>query len=94
MIHLYLEKQLTAEDGDMQLNINIDIEQGNFITIYGNSGAGKTSILRMLAGLLQPDKGLIIVNQKHGLTAIIKLIFRLSKEDLDLFSRIIPYFLT
>ncbi len=64
MIHLYLEKKLTAENGEMQLNINIDIEQGNFITIYGNSGAGKTSILRMLAGLLRPEKGSIIVNQK------------------------------
>ncbi|MGH2646561.1 MAG: sulfate/molybdate ABC transporter ATP-binding protein [Ginsengibacter sp.] len=64
MIHLYLEKTLTAEYGAMQMHINIDIEQGEFITIYGNSGAGKTSVLRMLAGLLQPDKGLITVNSK------------------------------
>ncbi len=64
MIHLYLEKKLTAENGDMQMQVDINIEQGKFITIYGSSGAGKTSILRMLAGLLQPDKGLITVNQK------------------------------
>jgi molybdate transport system ATP-binding protein len=64
MIHLYLEKRLTAENGEMQMHIDIDIEQGTFITIYGNSGAGKTSILRMFAGLLQPDKGLITVNNK------------------------------
>ncbi|MGH2563177.1 MAG: sulfate/molybdate ABC transporter ATP-binding protein [Ginsengibacter sp.] len=59
-----MEKTLTAEYGAMQMHINIDIEQGEFITIYGNSGAGKTSVLRMLAGLLQPDKGLITVNSK------------------------------
>ena len=64
MIRLYLEKRLTAENGEMQMHIDIDIEQGTFVTIYGNSGAGKTSILRMLAGLLQPDKGLITVNNK------------------------------
>jgi molybdate transport system ATP-binding protein len=64
MINLWLEKKLTAENGEMQMQININIEQGKFITIYGSSGAGKTSILRMLAGLLQPDKGLITVNQK------------------------------
>jgi molybdate transport system ATP-binding protein len=64
MINLWLEKKLTAENGEMQVQININIEQGKFITIYGSSGAGKTSILRMLAGLLQPDKGLITVNQK------------------------------
>jgi molybdate transport system ATP-binding protein len=64
MIHLHLEKKLTGANSEMQLQINIDIEQGKLITIYGSSGAGKTSILRMLAGLLQPDKGLITVNQK------------------------------
>lgn len=64
MIHVYLEKTLTAEIGAMQMHINIDIKQGEFIAIYGNSGAGKTSILRMLAGLLQPHKGLITVNNK------------------------------
>jgi len=63
MIHLCLEKKLTAENGEMQMQINIDVEQGKLITIYGSSGAGKTSILRMLAGLLQPDKGLITVNE-------------------------------
>lgn len=64
MIHLYLQKRLTAESGEMQLHVNIDIMPGNFITIYGKSGAGKTSLLRMLAGLMQPDKGLIHVNDK------------------------------
>lgn len=63
MIHLCLEKKLTAENGEMQMQINIDVEQGKLITIYGSSGTGKTSILRMLAGLLQPDKGLITVNE-------------------------------
>lgn len=67
MIHLSLQKKLKAENGAMQLYLNLTIKQGTFIAIYGNSGAGKTSILRMLAGLLQADKGLITVNKQTWL---------------------------
>ncbi|MDP4285280.1 MAG: ATP-binding cassette domain-containing protein [Bacteroidota bacterium] len=63
MIQISLEKKLKAANGNMQLHVDIEIEQGKLITLYGNSGAGKTSILRMIAGLLQADKGLIFVNQ-------------------------------
>ncbi len=63
-ISISLQKQLNAAAGKMLLNIDFNIEQGKFITIYGNSGAGKTSILRMIAGLLTPDKGRISVNDK------------------------------
>ncbi|WP_106791517.1 ATP-binding cassette domain-containing protein [Aquimarina sp. Aq78] len=67
MIHIALQKKLTAANGAMQLDININIEQGQLVTLYGDSGAGKTSILRMVAGLLQTDEGLITVNQKTWL---------------------------
>ncbi len=64
MIQISLQKKLLAANGDMQLDVDIEIEQGTLVTLYGNSGAGKTSILRMIAGLMQPDKGSIIVDKK------------------------------
>ncbi|WP_108868030.1 sulfate/molybdate ABC transporter ATP-binding protein [Aquimarina aquimarini] len=67
MIQITLQKELTAASGIMLLDINIHIQQGTLTTLYGNSGVGKTSILRMIAGLLQPDEGQIIVNQKTWL---------------------------
>ncbi|WP_025665890.1 ATP-binding cassette domain-containing protein [Aquimarina megaterium] len=67
MIHIALQKELTAANGAMQLDVNINIEPGQLVTLYGESGAGKTSILRMIAGLLQTDAGLITVNQKTWL---------------------------
>ncbi|WP_074405612.1 MULTISPECIES: ATP-binding cassette domain-containing protein [Aquimarina] len=63
MIHIALQKELTAANGAMQLDVSISIEQGQLVTLYGDSGAGKTSILRMIAGLLQANEGRIIVNQ-------------------------------
>jgi len=69
MIQIALDKKLKAANGEMRLHIDIEIGQGELITLYGNSGAGKTSILRMIAGLMQPDKGLIIVNQQTWLNS-------------------------
>lgn len=64
MIQISLQKKLRAANGEMQLDVDIEIEQGMLVTLYGNSGAGKTSILRMVAGLLQPEKGLVNVNEE------------------------------
>lgn len=45
----------------MNLAVDITIERGEFVCLYGESGAGKTSILRMMAGLMLPDHGTIEV---------------------------------
>ena len=38
-------------------NISIEISKGEFITLLGSSGCGKTTTLRIIAGLEQPDAG-------------------------------------
>jgi nitrate/nitrite transport system ATP-binding protein len=38
-------------------NINLSIEEGEFIAIVGFSGSGKSTLINMLAGLLTPDSG-------------------------------------
>ncbi|MDE5672345.1 MAG: ATP-binding cassette domain-containing protein, partial [Duncaniella sp.] len=35
-------------------DINFDVRQGDFIAITGPNGGGKTSLLRMILGLLRP----------------------------------------
>ncbi|OEK00779.1 GTPase [Roseivirga sp. 4D4] len=64
MILLDLHKQLNANQGSMDLEVELDIAQGNFTAIQGKSGAGKTSLLRMIVGLMQPDKGVISVKNQ------------------------------
>ncbi|HCL65556.1 MAG TPA: ABC transporter ATP-binding protein [Rhizobium sp.] len=39
--------------------INVDIKEGEFVTIVGPSGSGKTTLLRMLAGMESPSQGYI-----------------------------------
>ena len=38
-------------------NLSLDMEDGRFTTLLGSSGCGKTTLLRMLAGLETPDGG-------------------------------------
>lgn len=64
MINIDLHKKLQAAAGEMNLRLQLAFTPGNFIALYGESGAGKTSTLRMLAGLLKPDQGKIIINNK------------------------------
>lgn len=64
MIECTLHKKLHAADGPMQMNVSFTAEEGEFISIYGASGAGKTSILRMLAGFLEPDDGVVQFNNE------------------------------
>ena len=49
-------------------NINLDIKRGEFVTLLGPSGCGKTTLLRMLAGFMQPDSGTITMEDKDILS--------------------------
>lgn len=46
-------KSIGAED------FNLDIYPGEFITILGESGSGKSTILKIIAGMINPDRGVI-----------------------------------
>ena len=49
-------------------DLNLTIESGTFLTILGTSGSGKTTVLKMINGLVLPDKGEIHINSKNILT--------------------------
>lgn len=42
-------------------NINLEIEQGEFVCVVGISGSGKTTLLNIAAGLERPTKGEVII---------------------------------
>lgn len=52
-------------DSDFSIdNFNLSVEKGDFVTMIGGSGCGKTTILKMINGLITPDRGSVIVNGK------------------------------
>jgi molybdate transport system ATP-binding protein len=62
MIILSIRKELWSSSGDMTLSVKLSLIPGSFTTLYGQSGVGKTSLLRIIAGLLSPEKGRITVD--------------------------------
>lgn len=43
--------------------VNLQIEQGEFVSIVGKSGSGKTTLINLITGIDQPTKGEICINQ-------------------------------
>nr|WP_294786026.1 ATP-binding cassette domain-containing protein [uncultured Flavobacterium sp.] len=63
MIQIDAYKTLQTADGELPLDISLTIKMGQFVAIYGNSGAGKTTILRILSGLTDAEKVTIKVEE-------------------------------
>ncbi|MBQ8641170.1 MAG: ABC transporter ATP-binding protein [Clostridia bacterium] len=63
-------KNITVEfDGEKVLDdLSLTIRDGEFVTLLGSSGCGKTTTLRIIAGFLEPDSGELFLNGRnmHG----------------------------
>ena len=59
-------RELSKSFGDVRAvsGVDLDIFEGEFITLLGPSGSGKTTVLRMIAGFEKPDAGTILLGAK------------------------------
>lgn len=55
---------LSSNDGFILSNINTEIIKDSFVSVIGRSGSGKTSLLKVMAGLQVPDDGKVIIFNK------------------------------
>jgi nitrate/nitrite transport system ATP-binding protein len=56
-----VDMTFSTKKGDFNAlkNINLSIKEGEFISIIGHSGCGKSTVLNLIAGLTQPTEGLL-----------------------------------
>lgn len=59
-------RALSRSFGDVRAvdGVDLDIYEGEFLTLLGPSGSGKTTVLRMIAGFEKPDSGVITLAGK------------------------------
>jgi molybdate transport system ATP-binding protein len=62
MIIVDVTKRLNTADGILQAHFELTINDGEFLTLFGSSGAGKTTLMRLIAGLEIPDRGHIEID--------------------------------
>ena len=57
-------RNLNKSFGDKQVlkNVSFDVMEGEFLSVLGSSGCGKTTLLRILIGLTPPDSGEILLD--------------------------------
>ncbi len=57
-----LDVTIRKKQGEFTLDIRFSTSENGVTALFGNSGAGKTSVINMIAGLVRPDQGLIAAN--------------------------------
>lgn len=62
MIFVNIKKHLDTAEGALEAHYELTINDGEFLTLFGPSGAGKTTLMRMIAGLEIPNSGVIEVD--------------------------------
>lgn len=60
-------------------NINLNIEQGEFVAIVGQSGSGKSTLLHLIGGVDIPSSGEVIIDGKN--------IYKLKEKELSILRR-------
>ncbi|MFZ9096467.1 MAG: ABC transporter ATP-binding protein, partial [bacterium] len=60
-------RELSLNFGEVQVlrNLNLDIEEGEFLVLLGPSGCGKSTLLNCIAGLLDASDGQIFIKERN-----------------------------
>ncbi len=66
------------QDSKVLANVNLEVSQGDFVTILGQSGGGKSTLLKLLGGFIQPSAGEVLFHgvPLKGITPKIGMVFQ------------------
>ena len=59
-----LEAQIEKELKEFRLRVSFKIKKGEYAVILGRSGAGKSTTAKIIAGILKPDRGKVLLNKR------------------------------
>jgi molybdate transport system ATP-binding protein len=69
VITINIMRRLAGADGPFDLKVVTSIKKGELVSMYGPTGSGKSSVLRMIAGLMKPDDGVISIGNETWFNA-------------------------
>lgn len=84
MIELNIKHQIFTSFGSKFLEVSEMIEKGSFIHISGDSGIGKTTFFKILAGIITPDFGFIKVNKSTLLDTENRIFLPAQKRNISI----------
>ncbi len=80
-VDILMGANLSKKYGSLEVvkDVSLSVKEGEFVSLVGKSGCGKTTLLSLLSGLEKPTKGQVTLNGKEITGA--------SEEELALFRR-------
>lgn len=55
----------TLDEKKALKNIQLEVKKGEFVTIIGGNGAGKSTLMNVISGVLEPDFGDVLIDEKN-----------------------------
>ncbi|MCB2289587.1 ABC transporter ATP-binding protein [Clostridium sp. CS001] len=72
---------LTAETPALK-DVSFNVQEGSFLSIVGPSGCGKSTLLNIIAGLITPSSGKIVINRSNNNSSFLKIGYMFQKDQL------------
>ncbi len=82
LIDMHVTKKIHTSNGTEILDVELKISKYQLVTLFGKSGAGKTTVLKIIAGLLSVDSGYIKVGDDVWLDSTQKINLRPQKRNI------------
>ena len=52
----------TVNENYVLKNLSLELEDGDYVTVIGGNGAGKSTMLNIISGALTPDSGNVVID--------------------------------
>ena len=78
MLHIDVKKQL----GTLSLEAHLDIPSQGVTALFGLSGSGKSSLINLVSGLINPDEGVIALNERELFNSAEKICVPIEKRNI------------
>lgn len=86
-------KEETKRKFDILKNVSFEVESGEILGVCGESGGGKSTLAKVIAGLIKPDSGKITLDSKinHRTSSPIQILFQNHGEVLNPFRKVYAF---
>lgn len=80
--NLYMNYHTIKAETEALKNISFSVSEGDFVSIVGPSGCGKSTLLNIIAGLLKPSKGQILIDNDTEMDISSEMGYMFQKDHL------------
>lgn len=74
-------RNINKKIGNFTLNVDLELKKGEIFGLIGKSGSGKSTILKIIQGLIKPDSGEVLMDENVEMAAVFQSFNLLNNKD-------------